>query len=162
MFVFIRSTAFALCYCCYTQKLVLLRSKNVTAKCTETLSPPPSIQYLLAQAHGFRHSTRSVKAFFFNMGNFCQSLFFRISFLKHNKFKIYNVFSVKLSYSCVKIICFAIHINSVCLKTVSSIFTTGSTLKCRYALGLDFSALTHLYFSVALYLYILSLQSTCC
>ena len=30
-----------------TQKLVFQRSKNVTAKCTETLSPPPSIQYLL-------------------------------------------------------------------------------------------------------------------
>ena len=30
-----------------TQKLVLQQSKNVTAKCTETLSPPPSIQYLL-------------------------------------------------------------------------------------------------------------------
>ena len=30
-----------------TQKLVLKQSKNVTEKCTETLSPPPSIQYLL-------------------------------------------------------------------------------------------------------------------
>ena len=30
-----------------TQKLVLQQSKNVTAKCTETLLPPPSIQYLL-------------------------------------------------------------------------------------------------------------------
>ena len=30
-----------------TQKLVLLQSKNVTAKCTEPLSPPPSIQYHL-------------------------------------------------------------------------------------------------------------------
>ena len=31
-----------------TQKLVLQQSKNATAKCTETLSPPPSIQYLLS------------------------------------------------------------------------------------------------------------------
>ena len=38
MFVYIRSTAFV---------IVFQRSKNVTAKCTETLSPPPSIQYLL-------------------------------------------------------------------------------------------------------------------
>ena len=30
-----------------TQKLVLQQSKNVTAKYTETLSPPSSIQYLL-------------------------------------------------------------------------------------------------------------------
>ena len=30
-----------------TQKLVLQQSKNVTAKCTETLSPPPSIQISL-------------------------------------------------------------------------------------------------------------------
>ena len=29
------------------QKLFLQQSKNVTEKCTETLSPPPSIQYLL-------------------------------------------------------------------------------------------------------------------
>ena len=44
MFVYIRSTAFVIVV---TPKLVLLRSKYVTAKCTETLSPPPSIQYLL-------------------------------------------------------------------------------------------------------------------
>ena len=31
-----------------TQKLVLQQYKNVTAKCMETLSPPPTIQYLLA------------------------------------------------------------------------------------------------------------------
>ena len=30
-----------------TQKLVLQQSKNVTAKCTETLSPPPCIQFSL-------------------------------------------------------------------------------------------------------------------
>ena len=46
------------------------------------------------------------------------------------------------------------HIDSVCFKTVSSIFKTGSTLKCRYALGLDFTAITYLYFSVAFYMYI--------
>ena len=30
-----------------TQKLVFQKSKNVTAKCTETLLPPPCIQYSL-------------------------------------------------------------------------------------------------------------------
>ena len=44
MFVYIRSAAFVIVV---TQKLVLQQSKNVTPKCTETLSPPPSIQYLL-------------------------------------------------------------------------------------------------------------------
>ena len=47
MFVYIRSAAFVIVV---TQKLVLQKSKNVTAKCTETLSPPPSIQYLLDSA----------------------------------------------------------------------------------------------------------------
>ena len=32
-----------------TQKLVLQQFKNVTAKCTETLWPPPSLQYLLGE-----------------------------------------------------------------------------------------------------------------
>ena len=46
MFVYIRSAAFVIVV---TQKLVLQQSKNVTAKCKTkiTLSPPPSIQYLL-------------------------------------------------------------------------------------------------------------------
>jgi len=45
MFVYIRSAAFVIVV---TQKLVLQQSKNVTAKFTETLSPPPPIiQYLL-------------------------------------------------------------------------------------------------------------------
>ena len=44
MFVYIRSAAFVIVV---TQKLVLQQSKNVTAKCTETLSPPPSIQFSL-------------------------------------------------------------------------------------------------------------------
>ena len=44
MFVYIRSAAFIIVV---TQKLVLQQSKNVTAKCTETLSPPPSIQFSL-------------------------------------------------------------------------------------------------------------------
>ena len=44
MFVYIRSAAFIIVV---TQKPVLQQSKNVTAKCAETLSPPPSIQYLL-------------------------------------------------------------------------------------------------------------------
>ena len=46
MFVYIRSAAFVIVF---TQKLVLQQSKNVTAKCTETLSPPPSIQFSLQQ-----------------------------------------------------------------------------------------------------------------
>ena len=37
-------------------------------------------------------------------------------------------------------------------KKVASIFKTGSTLKCRKALDLDFTTLTHLRFSVALYI----------
>jgi len=32
-----------------TQKLVLQQSKNVTEKCAETQSPPPSIQFSLVQ-----------------------------------------------------------------------------------------------------------------
>ena len=44
MFVYIRSPAFVIVV---TQKLVLQQSKNVTAKCTETLSPPLSIQFSL-------------------------------------------------------------------------------------------------------------------
>ena len=36
-------------------------------------------------------------------------------------------------------------------------FKTGSTLKCWDALGFDFTSLTHLCFSVALYIYILAL-----
>ena len=45
MFVYIRSAAFVIGV---TQKLGLQQSKNVTAKFTETLPPPPSIiQYLL-------------------------------------------------------------------------------------------------------------------
>jgi len=44
MFVYIISTVFVIVV---TQKLVLQQSKNVTAKCTETLSPPPAIQFSL-------------------------------------------------------------------------------------------------------------------
>ena len=44
MFVYIRSTAFVIVV---TQKLVFQRSKNVTAKCMENLSPPPCILYSL-------------------------------------------------------------------------------------------------------------------
>ena len=42
MFVYIRSAAFVMVV---SQNLVLQQSKNVTAKCTETQSPPPSIQF---------------------------------------------------------------------------------------------------------------------
>ena len=42
MFIYIRSAAFIIVV---TQKLVLQQSKNVTAKCTETLLPPPFIQF---------------------------------------------------------------------------------------------------------------------
>ena len=45
MFVYIRSPAFVIVV---TQKLVLQQSKNVTAKCTETQSPPPTIQFSLS------------------------------------------------------------------------------------------------------------------
>ena len=44
MFVYIRSAALGIVV---MQKLVLQQSKSVTAKCTETLSPPPSIQFSL-------------------------------------------------------------------------------------------------------------------
>jgi len=44
MFLYIRSAAFIIVV---TQKLVLQQSKNATAKCTETLSPPPWIQFSL-------------------------------------------------------------------------------------------------------------------
>ena len=45
MFVYIRSAAFIIVV---TPKLVLQQSKNGTAKCTETLLPPPSIQFSLS------------------------------------------------------------------------------------------------------------------
>ena len=55
MFVYIRSAAFVIVV---TQKLVLQQFKNVTAKCTETLSPPLSIQCLLARRlNGTVHGT---------------------------------------------------------------------------------------------------------
>ena len=41
-------------------------------------------------------------------------------------------------------------------KKISSIFKTGSTLKCCTALGFDFTAQIRLWFSVALYMYILN------
>ena len=56
MFVYIRSAAFVIVV---TQKLVLQQSKNVTAKCTETLSPPPSIQYLLGN-YDYREKAKEV------------------------------------------------------------------------------------------------------
>ena len=46
MFVYIRSAAFVIVV---TQTLVFQQSKNVTAKCTETLLPPPCIQFSLVQ-----------------------------------------------------------------------------------------------------------------
>ena len=51
MFVYIRPAAFVIVV---TQKLVLQQSKNVTAKYTETLSPPPSIQFSLILAISFK------------------------------------------------------------------------------------------------------------
>ena len=44
---------FAIFIIVLTQTLVLQQSKNVTAKCTETRSPPPSIQYLLGFPNGW-------------------------------------------------------------------------------------------------------------
>ena len=61
MFVYIRLAAFVIDV---MQKLVL-QSKNVTAKCTETLSPPPSIQYLLG-CTVFLVIDRNNKKTFFN------------------------------------------------------------------------------------------------
>ena len=50
MFVYIRSAAFVIVV---TQKLVLQKYKYVTAKWTETLLPPPCIQFSLgATAEG--------------------------------------------------------------------------------------------------------------
>ena len=48
------------------------------------------------------------------------------------------------------------YIDTACLYSVSSILKTGSTWKPQ-ALGLDFTTLTHLNLSVALYIYILEL-----
>ena len=51
MFDYIRSAAFIIVV---TQKLVLQHSKNVTAKCTETLLPPPCIQFSLVKTVQFQ------------------------------------------------------------------------------------------------------------
>ena len=55
-----------------------------------------------------------------------------------------------------------LHIDSAAYNESHQFFRPVSTLKCRNALGFDFTALTHLCFSVALYMYILRLYSTCC
>ena len=54
LFVYIRSTVFVIVV---TQKLVLQQSKNVTAKCTENLSPPPCVLYLLAWNHMYPYNS---------------------------------------------------------------------------------------------------------
>ena len=58
MFVYIRSAAYVIVV---TQKLALQQSYNVTAKCTETLSPPPSIQYLLVPTDVQENTVRLTK-----------------------------------------------------------------------------------------------------
>ena len=87
MFVYIRSAAFIIVV---TQKIVLQQSKNVTAKCTETLSPPPCIQFSLIRTmstHGSllriydnvrRNQKHGYKSIFGNASN----LTFFISCLK--------------------------------------------------------------------------------
>ena len=59
MFVYNISAAFVIVV---MQKLVLQQSINVTAKCTETLSPPPSIQFLHGTVYSLQYInlTRSV------------------------------------------------------------------------------------------------------
>ena len=47
--------------CCTTQKLVLQQSKNVKAKCTETLSPPPSIQFSLIIFKVYREGSQCLQ-----------------------------------------------------------------------------------------------------
>ena len=61
MFVYIRMTAFVIVV---TQKLVLQQSKNVTAKCTENLSPSPCILFSLLLKYALlkkENTERSVK-----------------------------------------------------------------------------------------------------
>ena len=61
MFIYIRSTAFVIVV---TQKLFLQQSKNVTAKCTENLSPSPCILFSLSPCidGNSRFTTVSLKA----------------------------------------------------------------------------------------------------
>ena len=67
------------------------------------------------------------------------------------KFEMYSVLCVGcVQYAGDYIVC-SLHINS------SLILKTGLTFKCRDALSLDFTAQTHLCFSVAPYIYILAL-----
>ena len=40
------------------QKLILQQSKNVTAKCTESLSPPPSIKFSLSNLYTYTLTDR--------------------------------------------------------------------------------------------------------
>ena len=61
-----------------TQKLVLQQPKNVTAKFTETLSPPPSIQYLLGY-----HSPHDIKS------KIVDHLFVDMDFLGRRKIILY-------------------------------------------------------------------------
>ena len=61
-------------------------------------------------------------------------------------------------WSCTVLVCTQFNL----LIIDSSIFKTGSTLKCLNVLVFYFTALTHSCFSVALYMYILALYSTRC
>ena len=65
MFVYVRSAAFVVVV---TQKLVLQQSKNVTAKCTETLSPPPPIQFSLGAPKTFTSDVGTPDTFISDLG----------------------------------------------------------------------------------------------
>ena len=77
MFVYIRSAAFVIVV---AQKLVLQQSKNITAKCTEILSPPPSIKFSLERT-GFNMDAEITQ----------QQIIFLALYLKFNLSKIKQV-----------------------------------------------------------------------
>ena len=69
-----------------TQKLVLQRSKNVTAKCTENLSPPPCILYSL------------VIVYLYSITNFCETCLIRIKKIYPLDTTKYTVHSTQYTY----------------------------------------------------------------
>ena len=77
-------SVYQLCYCLQSlllllrKKLVLQQSKNVTAKCTETQSPPPSIQFSLVERVFIENDHSEVHIISFN---FIQSGFFYLLLL---------------------------------------------------------------------------------
>ena len=83
-----------------TQKLVVQQSKNVTAKCMETLLPPPSIQYLLETGYGYENK-------FLNLG-FTKPVLWILIFLLWNislfiiLFILFSIFYESLSLNMLK------------------------------------------------------------